>query len=121
MSFLKFKQSRKLKDHTREQNGKFIPMETLDLQSSISAVSHNIVLSCKNCVADSNAEGNNDNDGYHNFSGLVGVISKDCFMIYQIHMKLNQEFTSKNVLNLHTPHSTNYPTIRSRITEVSEA
>jgi len=123
MSFLKFKQNRKLTDSCREHFGSLLPVETLNLDFSISAVAYNLSLNCKSCISDCDSPKDSEtcnNNRDRNYSGLIGVVSKECFMIYQLDMKNNEAFASKHILNLHVPNSNNHPTIRSYIMEVSQ-
>jgi hypothetical protein len=83
--------------------GPFIPLDTLDLDYSISAVTGNLSLNCKSCknaYSSITSDGNTLLEKMQSFSGYIGIISKGIFMIYQLDLNLLGQFTYNIIQNL---------------------
>lgn len=106
------------KPNGKELKGPFVPLDTVNLEYSISAVSANLSLYCKSCKALQQQSPRDDSkvDG-HAFSGLLGIISKGIFMIYQVDLNSSDQFSSNILQTVQIPH-VNSPLVKPTITLV---
>lgn len=100
--------------------GVYIPMDALDLTGSIAAQAGNLSLNCKSCCRSSKNSPERRDDSQHFFSGLLGIISKNIFMVYQVDLNYSEPFSYKNVQNIEIPVVNDNPLLKPSITLVSE-